>query len=670
MPGPFVFPVIADPDIEWACGVLNLRPDAFHGEAGNDPRVDVLKARTQIDVAACPGSGKTTLLVAKLAILARRWEHRDQGVCVLSHTNVARQEIETRLGGTAEARRLLSYPHHVGTIHGFINTYIAIPWLRSLGYPVRRIDDVAVRRRRWFKLSPAHRLTLSRFREPTALLCIRNADFGLGDIAWGRGQLQPDSPLYMAIREACLASAREGEFCYDEMFVFAHDALDRLPGLAESVRRRFPLLFVDEVQDNTEAQSVLLSRIFSEREGGAIRQRFGDMNQAIYGRPAEVEGAQTDTFPSPAVTVGIPNSHRFGQIIANAADPLGLAPAGLVGAGLAGRAHALGEMNPLLLLFGQQNIRGVLPAYARHLGQTFGDDELREGTFTALGAVHKDGGEERLPRSVGHYWPDYDHRLSLVDPKAETLLQHIRIGVGQMADTGEVSPLADETAAGILELASRLNPTWRPPRRRSPHREVLAQLATNVVAKGRYVRLIMVLADGQLAGNDQVWFNWALRIRDIALAVAGIDAAAAAPDDHFLAWEAPAAGNAGAATSRQRRNIYQFAEDPRVRVRVGSIHSAKGETHTATLVLETFYRDHHLRRLKPWLLGAERGSGRRANSSLASVGLKQHYVAMTRPTHLLALAMRAEDFSDAEIAVMQARNWRVAHVDQARLDWV
>src|SRR5687768_16644869 len=99
---PFTYPEVSDRDVAWACDVLKLKAEAFGGADGNDPSLGILKSRIAIDVAACPGSGKTTLLVAKLAILARRWTARDQGICVLSHTNVARREIETRLGPIVE----------------------------------------------------------------------------------------------------------------------------------------------------------------------------------------------------------------------------------------------------------------------------------------------------------------------------------------------------------------------------------------------------------------------------------------------------------------------------------------------------------------------------------------------------------------------------------------
>ena len=105
------------------------------------PRRAFLKRRTTVDVSACPGSGKTTLIVAKLAILAGKWPHRTRGICVLSHTNVAREQIEHRLGSSVAGQRLLSYPHFIDTIHGFVNRFLALPWLLSNGYPSPTIDD-------------------------------------------------------------------------------------------------------------------------------------------------------------------------------------------------------------------------------------------------------------------------------------------------------------------------------------------------------------------------------------------------------------------------------------------------------------------------------------------------------------------------------------------------
>ena len=125
-------------------------------------RRDIIKNLDSFDVQAFPGSGKTTVLIAKLAILAKKWPYEHKGSCVLSHTNVAREEIESRLGQTDIGKKLLSYPHFIGTVHSFFDTYISIPWLRSHGYPVTLIDTDIVLERRWKKLLPGTKDYLTR----------------------------------------------------------------------------------------------------------------------------------------------------------------------------------------------------------------------------------------------------------------------------------------------------------------------------------------------------------------------------------------------------------------------------------------------------------------------------------------------------------------------------
>lgn len=85
-------------------------------------------------------------------------------------------------------------------------------------------------------------------------------------------------------------------------------------------------------------------------------------------------------------------------------------------------------------------------------------------------------------------------------------------------------------------------------------------------------------------------------------------------------------------------------------------------------MLETFYRAHHLKKVKPWLLGQKAGGGG-ADTTLQS-RLKLHYVAMTRPTHLLCLAMRDDAFSDNEIARLKTQRWRVARVTESATKWL
>ncbi len=667
----FVPPDIPDESIQQICRVLGLPETAFSGADGRDPRLQVLKSLETRDIEACPGSGKTTLLVAKLAGLGALWSASRCGLCVLSHTNVARREIEERLGNTAEGQRLLSYPHFIGTIHGFVNEFLAMPWLRSQGYPVEMIDDEVTLSRRWWKLRPNVRSGLENTGHDSGVLRIRDTDFRVGELRWGKGgTLREDSKTYQALIAACRESAQEGFFCHDEMFVWAHDLIDKVPEVTTLLRTRFPVLFIDEVQDNSEAQSKLLHRIFVEGDGAVRRQRYGDANQAIYQYAGQTDGAETDRFPIADGLADIPNSFRFGQGIADLADPLALTPQGLQG----NRQRKDGEADTTgkhaIFLFDDDSITRVLEAYCAYLIELFSEQELGDGVFTAVGAVHSPTGNDKVPRHVGHYWPTYDHEINRADPQPQTFVQYVTAGRRLSEQSGETHAFVEKIAEAVIGLVRIADSEFRTEARKRKHRYVLQLLENAADAKKVYLDLVGELAVERTPISEVDWNNGRRgRLIEIAQAITGAQVEDEGDIAAFLEWGAAVDNAPDQGLHPQSDNLFRYpADNPAVAVRVGSIHSVKGETHTATLVLETFYRAHHLKTLKSWLMG-DRSGGDGATAAVKS-RLKLHYVAMTRPAHLLCLALRDDSLEAGEITKLQEHGWRIARVGAAGPEWL
>ena len=101
---------------------LLLQPPAIFDKE----RRDFIRSLESYDVQACPGSGKTTALLAKLLILSSKPPlPNNAGICILTHTNAAIDEIKKRFSG--EARTIFQYPHYVGTIQTFVDKFLAIP---------------------------------------------------------------------------------------------------------------------------------------------------------------------------------------------------------------------------------------------------------------------------------------------------------------------------------------------------------------------------------------------------------------------------------------------------------------------------------------------------------------------------------------------------------------
>ena len=125
-------------DIEYAEKILFGKCNIFDEEE----RMPIIENfRESFDVKACPGSGKTTVLLAKLIILSRKMPLKDgMGVCVLTHTNVAINEIINKLGEKSDI--LFKYPNYFGTIQSFVDKYLTIPYFkRQMGDNVKSIDD-------------------------------------------------------------------------------------------------------------------------------------------------------------------------------------------------------------------------------------------------------------------------------------------------------------------------------------------------------------------------------------------------------------------------------------------------------------------------------------------------------------------------------------------------
>lgn len=663
---PFIIPDVTDSDIGRMERLLGVSFDA--------PRQEVLKCNESIDVQACPGSGKTTLLVAKLAILAGKWTENRRGICVLSHTNVAREQVEQKLAATVEGQRLLVYPHFVGTIHTFINHYVALPRLRSEGALVQVIDDAicgskcrsllfsndAFKTARSFlrqaeQKTPYRTITGLRFEGP---------DMELGSAA-GKLPCGKGAPSHTQLQQIKTQVASEGYWRYDDMFAVAALQLRELPWMLDIIRQRFPAVFIDEMQDTSEMQNVLLASLFPLTDC-AIRQRFGDSNQAIY--EWGQHEATSDTFPCAASLRVIPNSKRFGPWIATAADPLALTPVSpaLCGEGPGRSACSANptSMQHTVFLFDQDSCQEVLPAFCSLLLNALSDEDLRSGYFRAVGHVGTPSETlDHFPRSIPDYWLEYDSNVSRPEPRPPTFAEYIYLGQKQKHLRGRAAEAVDTVARGFIEILRLVDPglSRRPGR---SHRSLQQILDGNDYSLESYRQLVWrwcVAGDGPTA---ETWDDDVHRVRALLRPILGERWSAEAKA--FLQWSeiSNVHGAAGVKSQPAPPGVLRFKKANRiVDIHVGTIHSAKGQTHTATLILETHYYEHDLEDLLDWICGKQRG-WKKENGKRRGERLRLIYTAMTRPTHLLCLAIHRDVFANdlracPVAAKLHDRGWRI-----------
>ncbi|QHA81519.1 AAA family ATPase [Pseudomonas mediterranea] len=658
-------PEITDEDIEWVSGLMKL-------EGLDEQRLAFLRSRETLDVSACPGSGKTTLVVAKLAMLARKWKSRTRGICVLSHTNVARHEIEQRLGNTDVGRRLLSYPHYIDTIHGFVRRFLATPWLLSAQYRFTAIDDELTHRMRYRALSEEDKRFLRNFLAhrtfDTSLLRLATADFADPRIKVAKGKLPsgPDTQSYQIMARAVVDTAKRGYFCYDEIFVLGSAQLAARPNVAEGLRHRFPCVFIDEMQDTSAMQNEYLGAIFSRDNAGICVTRVGDSNQAIFESDARTNGSD---FPDRSRGVDISTSFRFDESIARLANPFAFHA---VAGRLSGRRN-VGVEGPLrhtVFVFPDGDCSGVLDAYARLAFQEIPVSLHDKAIVTALGYTHKDidpadTDQMHYPKTVGHYWEGYDRSAGLVAYRPSTLIERVRHAKRNLAKSETAHHSVEEIAKGLLHLVNLSNLTTKIKVGSRQHVQV-QQLLVDLSDLASYQQLAVDLLFAPNTISAESWASFAQRFWALASVLAGEDEQPEAAQD-YLAWVPENAEALQEGAVQLAANIFRSIQDQGVLdIKLGSIHSSKGQTHTATLVLETYSHEHFIDSLLPWLAGQKSHGGVRPRKRIVQ-RLLAMYVAMTRPTHLLCLAISRRTLGEGEefetnCVQLRGQGWDIQHL--------
>lgn len=651
---------ITDDDVEWVVDLMEL-------EGLDKPRRDFLKSMSTEDVSACPGSGKTTLVVAKLAILARHWKSRTQGICVLSHTNAAREEIEHRLGGSDIGQRLLRYPHYIDTIHGFTGRFLASPWLRSKGITLNAIDDElthAVRRKAltsWEyggmkKAFDSAHLKVEKLR-------IETVDFD-NPLAGRKFHFSPDTKTYKSVSKALSHAAKTGHFCFDEVFVLANALLDDEPAAADALRVRFPCILVDEMQDTRYDQASILSRVFPRQDPDVCVIRVGDPNQEIF----EEKIVLPELFPDLTSFMEIVSSFRFSQTIASIANPFAYLP---ITGGLVGMRRNV-DSQPIpntIIVFPDNDVSQVLNAYGRLLIEHIPANARKANVF-ALGAVHRlvDDKPKHYPKAVEHYWPSYQSGVNKASFKPRTFAEGAHIARRYLERDATAASGVELFASCLLTLVRLAFPKALIPARSRNHRwlEQLMMGQAELVALYRECLQRLLFDSAEL--TKTLWESTAApALLKLVAEMAGSNSALTAADAHpYLEWTpAPVAVDPGD-TGGALLNTYRFEEGmDSVDIRLSSIHAEKGKTHSATLILETYNRTHFVNKLLPWLEGKVSAAKRPNESAKKSMMLM--YVGMTRPTHMLCLAMRKSSLGEGNIeakrrAALQRAGWSILEI--------
>ncbi len=614
---------ITDEDILWVEGIMG--GDIHFDES----RVAVIKNMESIDVQAFPGSGKTTILIAKLAILAKKWQYPNSGICVLSHTNVAREEIEQRLGNTEVGRKLLSYPHFIGTVHSFFDTYVALPWIKSHDYEINIIDTSVVQTYRWMKLPHNTRSYLEHQFKNESLCEYRES---IGEISWNKnGNTKED--LLEVIRE----SQKRGYFTFGEMLLYAKEALEKQDGISKSVQNRFPILFIDEAQDTDSFQWELLNKAFNEDGIRSIRQGFGDSNQAIYGNLIVED--EVGNFPRKNALI-LSESRRFDSEIAKLANTVALSQEYMHGTN---NMFTQKKIQHTIFLFEKQNASSVVEKFAQYILEVFTEEELhlyeKEGVHI-VGMIHEKKEEtvaKHFPKGIYDYWNQYEAPKVNRRIRPKMLIDYFRRGIEEFQKTGEKSKQIEWICQGLRKLVNSAKENNYIPMTGNLLNSFMKKLSDDKKIDFRNILKELAGFCGVISKEE-----WKVMIQVMKEFLSLFDAIPNDKVKKFGKWSEDNETITDNNGNNEKTNHYVYVDKESSRMidmEFGSIHSVKGRTHLATLVLETYMRTHNMKSILKYLCGDVKASSQHGKK------LKCQYVAMTRARALVCLAIPI-DFVD------------------------
>lgn len=632
---------ITNDNIEYAERLL-LPPESQF----NEERREFIRCMESRDVVACPGSGKTTALLAKLLILAERMPFPDgRGICVLTHTNVAIDVIKER--AAAASASLFQYPNFFGTIQSFVNQFLAAPWYRSeFGRPLTAIDNVrffgelerlysgAYNLRPWLEPKGGVGTLGNYWFNPETLFVGRSLDATIAG-------LSATTPAYARIQAIRKAVLDQGLLSFNDAYALALRYLLKVPEVTKALACRFSVVLLDETQDTDEHQFRVLNALFDPDR--LVVQRIGDPNQAIYHDTVHAEGRW-----SPRNPIHFSDSRRYGKTITKMLsgvrldDRITLQP-----------CLSTSSFSPHLLTFEQGEEHFVIPAFAT-LIMDLSNGQPPHGRCAAIGWIGRDStGDGKL--CIPSYFPQYDRAHRAQNRRFDNLVSYAAHAI-QLASTKNAKHFYDVTMQGIvhaLDVAGIRDPAterrftsstvqqyWKHDHGPS-FDQFRAQIAGQYLSARQYVLTPVMLRDLIAEAIKLVWPS----VRTTTSFFTNND------------LDETVESNESAIRTRNR-----FEAQNGVVVDISTVHSVKGETHFATLYLETRYqKDCDASRLIEFL------KGNRPTTQLKKAyhqqNLKIAHVAFSRPTHLLAFACQRSSIAGHEDG-LRANGWVIRSVSE------
>lgn len=321
----------------------------FYKELNERQKLAVDTINGPLLVLAGPGTGKTQLLSIRAASILKHADIRPDNILILTYTNSAAKAMKERLASILGA---VGYDVEVGTFHSFANSIIQDS-IEAADYVGDRVQMTDVEKMRAFEFILDNTPGLEEirpFRAPYTYVkeaigkisemkkdgvtpddfekYLKKADsqYRNMDDKYVK-RLKALSIVYKRYEELKNGKTEDifderGRYDFDDMIIFATEALKKESGLRDEYRKQYRYIMVDEFQDTNLSQLELLFTLLDYKNPNLCC--VGDDDQSIY----RFQGASvgnfkllTERFPG-MKTVSLADNYRSSKELINVAARL------------------------------------------------------------------------------------------------------------------------------------------------------------------------------------------------------------------------------------------------------------------------------------------------------------------------------------------------------------
>jgi len=633
-----------------------------------------------IDLQAVPGSGKTTALLAKLVILERKLPFADgSGILVLSHTNAAIDEIKEKI--QKHCPRLFSYPNFIGTIQSFVDEFLAVPiynlvfkrklnWIDKDRYEeelVRLFNIIAWKKdydeptkffyQRHIKRAEKEAKKDKILTKQLVTKYIENEVRGLYyDFITDEIKNRDNDVLlktrtnkrYIGLKAIIVEVLKKGIISYEYAYHFGEYYIHKIPLIKELVQKRFSYVFVDEMQDMDTHQYNLLEKIFyDDGNSFSIIQRIGDPNQAIY-----YSVKADDVWKDRTDILRINGSQRLSKPIADVVKKFAIhndATFDIVGKNEC-------EIKPHIFIFENGTIGNIIPYFAQIVKEYKENGSLKsKKDFKDIKVIcwNTDWKENEESRSdiTKLRLEDYHKGFKREKHKPKEDYENLKSYLLYYEQKKTLEPLRKSILNAFLKILRLEN--------------------INTIDNRPYTKkkLIDFIHEKEIKKYDELnlnLYNWSIGIvrentnevwNEIKVYVPTL----LAMFDKTISKSSTFINNENAEIPVENAEILaptNYYKADGLEIEITSVHAVKGQTHCATLYLEScYYSNHESGRLSAQFLGENFKDTKVHHKN----SVKMAYVGFSRPTDLLCVAIHKDRF-DNQLSDINRDIWEIVEV--------